>query len=176
MAHTYIQLKGVEDIKKLRGNFSHALTLQTNLYTLNASDKKMDLMLERARRTVRQFNRRLAYMANGNGSIRKPNMYHPLIITTIEGTLNNYDRNKSLHAHIALGNILTPTSNIQTEQQLHTAIQDAWLATYDGVNDIHIQEMTDERWITYITKEIYDGNKECIDWQNCHIPYAALTN
>jgi hypothetical protein len=153
---------------------THALTLQMKLPTLNASKARMSILLERARRTVRQFNRRIAVAANGNGATRKPNLYHPLIITTIEGTLNTYDRNRTLHAHIALGNILTAHSNIKTEYQLETIIRNEWLATADGVDDIDIQQMTSERWITYLTKEFENGNRECVDWQNCHIPHAAL--
>ena len=153
---------------------THALTLQTRLPTLNASEAKMTAIKERAQRTARQFNRRLAVAAYGNGAIRKPNIYSPLIITAIEGTLNTYDKNRTLHLHIALGNILTPTSRIQTEEQLMTAIRNAWLATDDGVDDIDIQQMTSDRWITYLTKEFEDGNAECIDWQNCYIPHATL--
>jgi hypothetical protein len=153
---------------------THALTLQMKLPTLNASEERMSILLERARRTVRQFNRRIAVAANGNGATRKPNLYHPLIITSIEGTQNTYDRNRTLHAHIALGNILTAHSNIKTEYQLETIIRNEWLATADGIDDIDIQQMTSERWITYLTKEFESGNRECVDWQNCHIPHAAL--
>lgn len=153
---------------------THALTLQMKLPTLNASKERMNILLERAQRTARQFNRRLAVAAYSNGAVRKPNIYHPLIITAIEGTLNTYDKNRTLHLHIALGNILTPTSRIQTEEQLKTTIRSEWLATADGVDDIDIQQMTSDRWITYITKEFDYGNTECIDWQNCYIPHAAL--
>lgn len=153
---------------------THALTLQMNLPTLNASAERMANLKERASRTARQFNRRLAVAAYGNGATRKPSLYSPLIITAIEGTTNTYDNNRTLHAHIALGNILTPTSRIQTEYQLETIIRNEWLATADGVDDIDIQQMTGDRWITYITKEFENGNTECIDWQNCYIPHAAL--
>lgn len=153
---------------------THALTLQTRLPTLNAGDAKMATIKERAQRTARQFNRRLAVAAYGNGAIRKPALYSPLIITAIEGTLNTYDKNRTLHLHIALGNIITPTSRIQTEEQLNKTIGSAWLATADGVDDIDIQQMTSDRWFTYLTKEFDYGNTECIDWQNCYIPHAAL--
>ena len=153
---------------------THALTLQMNLATLNASAERMANLKERASRTARQFNRRLAVAAYGNGAIRKPALYSPLIITAIEGTLNTYDNNRTLHLHIALGNILTTTSRIQTEEQLKTIIRNEWLATADGVDDIDIQQMTSDRWITYLTKEFDYGNVECIDWQNCYILHAAL--
>ena len=154
---------------------THALTLQMKLPTLNASKARMSILLERARRTVRQFNRRIAVAANGNGATRKPNLYHPLIITTIEGTQNTYDRNRTLHAHIALGNVLTPQSKIKTEAQLRQTIKDEWLKTTHGINDIVIEKMHSDGWINYITKEMQNGNMECVDWQNCHIPYAALS-
>lgn len=153
---------------------THALTLQMNLPTLDVSEVKMTMLKECAQRTARQFNRRLAVAAYGNGAIRKPAFYSPLIITAIEGTKNTYDKNRTLHLHIALGNILTPKSCIQTEEQLKATIRSAWLATADGVDDIDIQQMTSDRWITYITKEFANGNAECIDWQNCYIPHAAL--
>jgi hypothetical protein len=154
---------------------THALTLQMCLPTLNASDERMDRLYERATRTTRQFVRRFAYEAFGNGITRKPNLYHPLIITAIEGTLNTYDKNRTLHAHIALGNVLTPQSKIKTEAQLRQTIKDEWLKTRDGINNIDIQLMHSNGWITYITKEMQNGNMECVDWQNCHIPYAALS-
>ena len=154
---------------------THALTLQMCLPTLNASEKRMDKLYEQATRTTRQFIRRIAYEAFGNGVKRKPNQYHPLVITAIEGTLNTYDKNRTLHAHIALGNILTTHSNIKTEAQLKQIIRETWLATDYGKDDIDIKTMQNNGWITYITKEMQNGNMECVDWQNCHIPYAALS-
>jgi hypothetical protein len=147
-----------------------------SLPTLNASEAKMDRLLEQASRTTRQFNRRLAVAAYGNGATRKPNLYHPLIITAIEGTQNTYDRNRTLHAHIALGNILTAHSNIQNEAQLRQTINDTWLATTHGNKDIDIKTMNSNGWITYITKEMNNGNMECVSWENTHIPHAALLN
>jgi len=153
---------------------THALTLQMSLPTLNASEAKIDRLLEQASRTTRQFIKRFAYKAYGNGAKRKPNFYHPLIITAIEGTTNTYDRNRTLHAHIALGNILTTNSNIQNEAQLRQTINDTWLATQHGNKDIDIKTMNSNGWITYITKEMNNGNMECVSWENTHIPYAAL--
>jgi hypothetical protein len=134
----------------------------------------MEELHMQASRAVKQFIRRLASAANGNGAIRKPRLYHPLIITAIEGTLNTYDSNRTLHAHIALGNIITPYSNIKTEEQLSQTIRDTWLATDKGADDIDIQDIYSSRWATYIRKEQDNGNMECVDWENCHIPHAAL--
>ena len=153
---------------------THAITLQMRLYTLNALDKKMDLLNECAERTVKQFISRLAYKAYGNGAKRKPNIYYPLVITTIEGTQNNYDINRTLHAHIALGNILTSKSKIKTENQLRQIIRDTWLETSYGADDIDIKKMHNSGWITYITKEIQNGNLDCVSWVNTHTPNAAL--
>ena len=153
---------------------THALTLQMHLQTLNATERRMDKLNECAVRTTRQFISRLAYKAFGNGAKRKPNLYHPLVITAIEGTQNTYDKNKSLHAHIALGNILTAHSNIKTEAQLRQTIKDEWLKTTHGINDIVIEKMHSDGWINYITKEMHNGNMECVSWENTHIPHAAL--
>ena len=153
---------------------THALTLQMRLNTLDATERRMDKLNEAAIRTTRQFVSRLAYKAFGNGAKRKPNLYHPLVITAIEGTQNTYDKNRTLHAHIALGNILTAQSNIQTESQLRQTIKDTWQATTYGIDNIDIQTMHSNGWITYITKEMNNGNMECVSWENTHIPHAAL--
>jgi beta-glucanase (GH16 family) len=71
--------------------------------------------------------------------------------------------------------ITPPKSKIKTEEQLRQTIKDEWLKTRDGINNIDIQLMHSNGWITYITKEMKNGNMECVDWQNCHIPYAALS-
>lgn len=153
---------------------THALTLQMRLHTLDATERRMDKLNEVAIRTTRQFVSRLAYKAFGNGAKRKPNLYHPLVITAIEGTQNTYDKNRTLHAHIALGNILTAQSNIQTEAELRETIKETWQATTYGINNIDIQTMHSNGWITYITKEMNNGNMECVSWENTHIPHAAL--
>jgi hypothetical protein len=153
---------------------THALTLQMHLHTLNATERRMDKLNECAVRATRQFISRLAYKAFGNGAKRKPNLYHPLVITAIEGTQNTYDKNKSLHAHIALGNILTENSNIKTEEQLRQIIRETWLATDYGKDNIDIKKMQNNGWITYITKEMQNGNMECVSWENTHTPNAAL--
>ncbi len=155
---------------------THALTLQMNLHTCNASAVTMERLLERGMRTTRQFIRRLAVAAYGNGAIRKPHLYYPLFITVIEGTLNTYDKNRTLHTHAVIGNILTPFSKIKTEEQLIETIRECWLATDDGVDDIDIQAVSSTGWISYITKELDRGNMECVDWTNSYIPNAALLN
>jgi hypothetical protein len=119
---------------------------------------------------VRYFIRRLACKAYGNGAIRKKkHILHPTLITTIEGTLDNYSKNKTIHIHIALGNILTKQSKIKTEEQLKQIIKECWIATEIGVEDIDIKNLHSERWLDYITKELYEGNIECVDWTNTHI-------
>jgi hypothetical protein len=174
MKNTSIEIATKDYFEKYESYCTHAITLQTNLATHNVSATTMQRLYERAQRTTRQFNRRLANAAYGNGAIRKPMQYHPLIITIIEGTLNTYDKNRTLHTHIALGNILNSQSRIQTESKLRMIIRDCWLATDCGVNDIDIQTYSSNGWIGYITKEIGKGNYECVDWANTHIPLNAL--
>lgn len=155
---------------------THALTLQTNLSTYNVSEQKMQLLTQLASRNVRYFIRRLAYKAYGNGAVRNNKQtLHPTVITTIEGSLDNYSKEKTLHIHIALGNILTAQSKIRTEQQLIERIKECWIATEIGVADIDIKNIHSERWLDYITKELYDGNIECVDWTNTHIANSTAT-
>ena len=157
-------------------NCTHALTLQTNLSTYNVGSEKMQQLKQLASRNVRYFIRRLACKAYGNGAIRnKKHILHPTLITTIEGTLDNYSKNKTIHIHIALGNILTKQSKIKTEEQLAKTIKECWLVTEVGVADIDIKSLHSDRWLDYITKELYDGNIECVDWTNTHIANSTTT-
>jgi hypothetical protein len=174
MKNTSITLATKDFLIKYAPYCTHAITLQTNLATHNVSATTMLRLYERAQRTTRQFNSRLAYAAYANGAIRKPNQYHPLIITAIEGTLNTYDKNRTLHTHIALGNIINNQSRIKTEEQLAQTISDCWLETDCGANDIDIKKYSNNGWINYITKEFDKGNMECVDWTNTHIPFTAL--
>ena len=155
---------------------THALTLQTHLSTYNVSSAKLQLLTQLASRNLRYFISRLAYKAYGNGAKRnKKHILHPIVIPTIEYGLNKNSREKTLHIHIALGNILTAQSKIKTEQQLIELIKECWLATEIGVADIDIKNLHSERWLDYITKELYDGNIECVDWTNTHIANSTTT-
>jgi hypothetical protein len=153
---------------------THALTLQMCLPTLNASEERMERLYERATRTTRQFVRRFAYEAFGNGITRKPNLYHPLIITAIEGTTNTYDKNRTLHAHIALGNVLTPKSKIKTEEQLLSYIETKLLPElqkiiepknkktyfFNGPNSENVNRQKQEvfnEWWEYVYNSDYDA-------------------
>ena len=150
-------------------NCSHAITLQTSLSTYNVSAAQMQQLKQLVSRNVRYFIRRLATAAYGNGAVRKRHILHPTLITTIEGTLDNYSKNKTVHIHIALGNVLTAQSKIKTEEQLAKTIKECWLATEIGVADIDIKNLHSDKWLSYITKELYEGNIECVDWTNTHI-------
>lgn len=153
---------------------THTLTLQMNLPTCNANAERMEHLFERALRTTKQFRRRLAIAAFGNGAIRKPDLYHPLMLATVEGKLNTYDKNKTLHTHTAIGNIITPTSRIKSEEQLVEVVKECWLRTDEGVDDIVVKEFNSTGWISYITKELDKGNLECIDWGCTYVPFNAL--
>lgn len=173
--HTQTVSKTIVNFLKSYTPFcTHALTMQMNLPTLNASDAHMEYLHEQATKNVTHFINRVAYKAYGNGAKRKPNKYSPLIITTIEGTLNTYDTNRTLHAHMAIGNIITPNSNIKTEEQLLATIKTEWLNTTYGNKNILVEKMHSTGWINYITKELYNGNMDCISWENTRIPHAAL--
>jgi len=156
-------------------NCTHAVTLQTSLSTYNVSAAQMQQLKQLVSRNVRYFIRRLAAAAYGNGAVRKRHILHPTLITTIEGTLDNYSKNKTVHIHIALGNVLTAQSKIKTEEQLAQTIKECWLATEVGVADIDIKHLHSDRWLDYITKELYDGNIECVDWTNTHIANSTTT-
>lgn len=153
---------------------THGLTLQTNLHTCNASINSMDKKVEAAHQAMRWFMPRLNRLLTGNGS-RRNDKHLPIIITSLEGSLNTYDRNKSLHFHLAIGNFDT---NRLTPDFLERLIA-CWVGTGIGTNDIKLHTLRPtncDGWGIYINKEAWKGNQNCIDLSNTQLPVDLLAD
>jgi hypothetical protein len=159
-------------LDKLAQHCEYALTLQTNLPTYSISAATMEKRLDATRSSLYKFRMRFNRLLTGNGWQR--NKKHvPVFVAAIEGTKNTYDKNRTLHIHIALGNL--PTAATQT--LLEDGIRQLWAATDVGTTDIKLDKLTigtEQRWNSYIGKEANNNNWQVIDYSNTQAPKHIL--
>jgi hypothetical protein len=160
-------------LDKLAQHCDYALTLQTNLPTYGISAATMEKRLDATRNCLHKFRMRFNRLLTGNGH-RRNNDYLPVFIAAIEGTQNTYDKNRTLHIHIALGNLPAAA----TQELLEDGIRQIWAATDVGTTDIKLDRLTkgtEQRWNSYIGKEAhYKNNSEVIDYSNTQAPNKIL--
>lgn len=157
---------------KLAQHCDYALTLQTNLPKYAISNATKEQRLDATRSSLNQFRLRLNRLLTGNGWLRN-DKYVPVFVAAIEGTQNTYDKNRTLHIHIALGNL--PLAG--THDLLEDGIRQLWAATAVGTTDIKLDKLikgTEQRWNEYIGKEAHKGNLEVIDYSNTQAPKHIL--
>ncbi len=169
---TEYALAQLDYLNALATHCDYALTLQTNLLTYGISEATMEQRTDALRSNIHKFRMRLNRLLTGNG-YKRNNDYVPIFVVAIEGTKNTYDKNRTLHAHVMIGNL--PAS--ATYDLLVDAITQLWLATDVGTEDIRLDRLTvgtEQRWSGYISKETYRGNVDCIDYTNTQIPKKIL--
>lgn len=164
--------------QKWYGDFAslctHGMTLQTTLQTHNISDQSMTRHISIANNVMHDFRKKLNWLFTGNGYKRNPK-YLPILIVSLEGTTNTYDRYKTLHYHIGFGNVDTERMDVDFLEKLTKL----WVATGIGSDNIKIHPLTHGRehgWGTYISKEAWKGNYDCIDLENSQIPKHLLAS
>jgi hypothetical protein len=153
---------------------THALTLQTNLKTYNVGNQTMRQNISLATEAISRFIPKLNRLLTGNGHRRKQE-YLPVIVTSLEGTLNTYDRNRTLHFHLAIGNFDSSRLDVNF---LEKALE-YWQGTGIGTDDIKLYPLLlgrEQGWGRYINKEAYKGNDMCIDFSNTQIPKHLLVD
>lgn len=149
-----------------------SITLQTSLKTCNISNWTMQRHIDTAHQAMRSFTPKLNRLLTGNGYRRNPQLV-PILLIALEGTTNTYDRNKSLHFHIAAGNFDEGRLDVDF---LETLIKH-WTGTGIGTDDIKITSLIRGRehgWGTYINKEHHKGNEWCVDYFSTQIPSHLL--
>jgi hypothetical protein len=132
----------------------------------------MEKRLDATRSSLNQFRLRLNRLLTGNGWLRN-DKYVTVFIAAIEGTQNTYDKNRTLHIHVALGNLPLAATN----DLLEDGISQLWAATAVGTTDIKLDKLTkgtEQRWNEYISKEAHKGNLEVIDYSNTQAPKHIL--
>lgn len=159
-----------EWIAKLAEHCTHQLTLHTNLSTYNRSASTIERYETQAQSALYYFIPRLNRALTGNGWRRKAE-YKPVIIPSLEGTLNTYDKNRTLHWHILLGNLPKHC----TTEQLATAARTIWLENEHAKDNISCTQL----WYSigfsgYIQKEKHKGNFDCVATHYIQAPTQAL--
>jgi hypothetical protein len=169
--NTYIAAQA-DYLDKLARRCDYALTLQTNLPTYSICAATMEKRLDATRNNLNLFRLRLNRLLTGNGWLRN-DKYVFVFVAAIEGTQNTYDKNRTLHIHIVLGNLPAAA----TQELLEDGIRQLWAATAVGTTDIKLDKLTkgtEQRWNEYIGKEAHKGNWEVIDYSNTQAPKHIL--
>jgi len=158
----------VEYLANIASHSQFAATLQTSLQTRNVGKKRMEQLTDQARRSLHQLRMRFNRATTGDRCRTNPNLT-PIFIASLEGSLNTYDRNRTLHFHAVIGNLQEEFDLARVEHVL----REIWPATDYGVDDIVVKPLTDERrrgWTDYISKERMQGNFDCVDYHNAQLP------
>jgi hypothetical protein len=149
----------------------YAITLQTNLKTYGRARSTIEYHYDELLGSVSYLRQRLNRLLTGNG-YRRNESYKPIFLAAIEGTQNHYDRYKTLHVHIALGNTGLPNTEA-TKRLIEDGVRAIWTCTKVGVDDVRLIEMdkTGRRgWGGYQNKEARKGNTGVIDYSNIQLP------
>lgn len=161
-------------IQELVSKCTHTLTLQTNLSTYNISNGTLEKHTSLATAAISAFKPKLNRLLTGNGYRRNPSLV-PILITSLEGTLNTYDRHRTLHFHIAFGNFDSNRLDINFfERLIHH-----WTGNGIGTDDIKLTPLLlgrEQGWGSYINKEAFKGNEQCIDFSNTQVPTHLLVD
>ena len=145
-----------------------AMTLQTEC-VIKSNPKAAELQICDIENQYRYFAKRLNYAFYKKGYKRSPDLHSLLMLPTLEGRGFSPDGDKTLHYHVAVGNLPAGLDLMRFK----TLVRQLWVGTHYVKDDVVITP-ADEGWIEYITKELRGGNIACIDWPNATIPYDAL--
>ena len=162
----------IDEINKYYGQFSpyvqYAVTLQTTLIPRRGvyEAEKQRMMLEEE---FNHFRKRLNYYFFKKGNYRNPQINSLLILPVIEGSGFSPEGKRTLHYHVGLGNMPETVNDIELEK----VIREIWQKVKYTQDIVNLQP-ADPGWLGYITKEVEQGNIDCIDWRNACIPHEAL--
>jgi hypothetical protein len=162
-----------EFLNKQSKHITHYVVAQSYYRPYHQLPNAIEHMAYKLRKDLRHarncFNKELY----GNGARRKPLIYQPLFIPTLEGTTNTTNPQLTLHYNLYLGNLPSILSTADIKE-LWTY---CWHHKANQSNDIYItQPSTNSQAhiLNYGTKELQLGNLGCWDIENTQIPYNAL--
>jgi len=162
---------------------THHAVLQTKFRIANCSTRKIELMANQAKQDLRYalncFAKSL-YPNHTNCVVRKPNVYRPLSLVTVENINETTDNQQTIHFNISFGNFPKHLNTIELE----ILLRHAWHIKAKQQNDIYLVHKQDYpanhyRWNCYITKDANKNNSLAWtttgtwDVTNCWIPHAA---
>ena len=145
--------------------------LHTNFHTYNADAGTLNWMEQQARKQCRFFRRCFSQKLYGMKAIRKPSIYAPIMLTTIEGARTTNDSTLTIHYNFGLGRL----PDNMTLDELRTVIYECWVLKAGMSGRSMWVEQADTStgkltgWIDYITKEAERGNLECWDFENTQV-------
>jgi len=146
----------------------YLLTLQTKLVRASKAsvleNQLIDLSVD-----FRHFQSRINNECYGNGARRKPKLLSLLTVPIIEGLKFAPDGFRTLHFHVAIGNV---PEHLKTDE-FFNHVKGAWQTTRYGASDVHIRAASDSD-LSYITKEILKNEGHGVDWTNVSVPVFAL--
>jgi hypothetical protein len=158
-------------VRSIVTHCQYAITLQTTCRTYGRARSTIEYDYHELQGCLTYLRQRLNRLLTGNGYKRKKG-YLPVFVAAIEGTTNTYDRHKTLHVHIALGNTGL-AKNEGTRRLLEEGVRQLWMQTKVGTEDVTLIDMIEaeeEGWGRYQNKEAYKGNAGVIDYSNIQIP------
>ena len=145
-----------------------AITLQTKLVVKRGHDLSEKQIIS-ITDDFRIFAKRLQREVYGMGHRRKPEKFSLLLLPTLEGSRFSPEGFRTLHYHVGVGNVPADMDI----GGLRKAICAQWGKTSYGQMDINIKP-GNEGWMSYITKEVEQGDTRCCDWLNACVPGIAL--
>ena len=138
-----------------------------------ANQAKLDL-----RHALNCFNKAL-YPGATNKPIRRPDLYKPLTLVTIEGAKETTDSRQTIHFNISLGNLPAGI----TTSQIKALFTEAWVGKVGQSKDIWVGEyyrQPEVDWQGYTVKEANKMPERAWstdgiwDVENCWVPTTAL--
>jgi hypothetical protein len=155
-------------------HITHWAVAHTPFHTYKATPQQLDRMKQEAQKQCLFFRRSFSQFLYQAKALRKPHIYSPLLITTIEGVKASPFRQDTIHFNFAIGNI---PSSISTDE-LRQVFEHCWVVKAKlSSKKIWLQDADSSRnthWLNYITKEAEIGNIDTWDFQNTQIPHVAL--
>lgn len=177
-----------EDITKFfsqyERNVTHNLVAHTKFRPCNHTQVEIDIMAEQAKKDLRHALNCFAKSLYPNHTSlvkRKPLIYRPLSLVTIENITETTDRQQTIHFNISLGNL--PKHLCTTMIEIH--FRKAWVIEANQQNDIYITRKDDypanpKKWFGYTLKDA--NHSGMLAWEtngtwdvlNCWIPHDAI--
>ena len=155
---------------------THVAVAHTRYTTFERTDYGMQRAIDLAKQDCRHFRNCLNATLYGRRAQRKPLLYQPLLVATLEGSLINTDRDLTLHYNFAFGNLPAEL----TDEEFVRTLRSCWIEHAGQRDDIWYENVAGNTaracgWLDYSMKEATDkGNVAVWDFENTQIPYAAF--
>lgn len=163
-------------LQKHTDRITHVAVAHTRYKTFERSDFGMLRIVEQAKQDCRHFRNCLNKELYGRKAQRKPFLYQPLLIATLEGSLINTDRDLTLHYNFSFGNLPQGIS----DSVFQTMFSECWVdraKQRDNIwHDVIAGDVTKAKgWLGYSMKEAESrGNVAVWDFENTQIPHEAF--